>query len=495
MLPIPQIRMLAFVVPPEEHPMKELISLLLLLSICTNGYAQARNQHWLWHYNVHTFIGPDGPALLNDLPVTVGWDGHACISDIEGTLLFYHDYDGLRNANGSYLLGNAVLDNIDQLRTCVGLPTPEHSNEYFVVYCTSQQSAMDPATKLLGYVQVDMAADSGNGAILSPQFEILEDSMAFILTATPHANGSDYWALAHRLGSDEFRCHQISNTGPTSVPVVSHAGGVFSMSAYESRDLRFSYDGDRVAMVNNGTWELYDFDDQTGTLTWLFTEPDLVLPLSAEFSFSGQYLYVIDKDSVNRIYQYDVSDPGPTAIMTSKTSVFELLYIPFEQELLTYLRLAPDRRIYFHYEDMNNGTSYLCAIDKPDSAGLACEVQFQMLDVAPASFFGAAAVNQCKRYHDSQNTVGVQGHLASATRELVLWPSPTTNGQVWFNPPSERKGSTLQIHDGHGRLIRSVPIRGRGTQSLDVDDLASGTYTATLIDGAETIGSGRLVIE
>ncbi|MBK6753175.1 MAG: T9SS type A sorting domain-containing protein [Flavobacteriales bacterium] len=137
----------------------------------------------------------------------------------------------------------------------------------------------------------------------------------------------------------------------------------------------------------------------------------------------------------------------------------------------------------------------MCAIDRPDSAGLACDVQFQMLDVAPASFFGPAAVNQCKRYHDSQNTVGVQEHLASATRELVLWPSPTNNGQVWFNPPSERKGSMLQVHDGNGRLIRSVPIRGRGTQSLDVSGLASGTYTATLMVGAETIASGRLVIE
>ncbi|MBK6539918.1 MAG: T9SS type A sorting domain-containing protein [Flavobacteriales bacterium] len=475
--------------------MRAAITLFIGFCLYVSGFAQPRNQHWLWHYDVHTLIGPSGPTLLQGPTVAGGLDGHASMSDTEGNLLFYHDSNGLRNADGGYLNGNWVLDNIDQPRTCIGLPRPEHPSQYYVVYTASTNNVGDPAVKWLGYVHVDMAADSGNGAILSPQFEILEDSMAFILAATPHANGSDYWALAHHLGNDEFRCYPISSTGPASAPVISHTGNVFSMSAYYPRDLRFSYGGDRVVMVNNGTWQLFDFNAQTGALTWLFTEPEMDMARSAEFSFMDRYLYVTDADSLNHIYQYDLLDPDAAAIMASKTSVFELLYIPLEQELLTHLRLAPDRRIYFHYEDVNNGASYLCAIDRPDSAGLACDVQFQMLDVAPASFFGPAAVNQCKRYHDSQNTVGVQEHLASATRELVLWPSPTNNGQVWFNPPSERKGSMLQVHDGNGRLIRSVPILGRGTQSLDVSGLASGTYTATLMVGAETIASGRLVIE
>ncbi|MBK9539773.1 MAG: T9SS type A sorting domain-containing protein [Flavobacteriales bacterium] len=472
--------------------MRTLCTLVILMAIGTSAAGQERNRHWFWQLDVRLSIGPDGPALITGPPVLEGWDGQACMSDVNGALQFYSGRDGVRNASGAHIQGNTVFDGIEQFRNVSALPWPENPTHYLLLAAVSEDQSFDEATKWLGYVDIDMSEDTGHGGIVSPQFQILDDSVCFMNVTTPHGNGSDYWVLTHKLGSADFHCFQIGALGPVSVPVVSSTGPVLSDNPYVVQDARFSYDGGMLAMVNNGTFELFTFNDQDGTLDWVFTEPEAEHMVTAEFSHSGRYLYAIDRDSLRHIYQYDLVDLNQAAIMASKTSVFELEYIQNVQDINTYLRLAPDRRIYFDHLDFDGDSSFLCAIDRPDTAGLACDVQYQMMDVAPGSFFNRTAVNQCKRYHDSGNAVSMAEQQAPAV--LQIWPTPVLDGRVWLQVPEQRAADVARIHDDSGRLVRTIPIGRTVPRSLDVSGLAAGSYTVSLLHGAETVGTGRLLI-
>ncbi|MBK8949749.1 MAG: hypothetical protein IPM68_13100 [Flavobacteriales bacterium] len=160
--------------------------------------AQARNYNvlfgtglWLNLYNeVATAIPCTWPITKRS----------ASISEPDGALSVVVDETGIHNANFDLVQGGGAQDLgwPVELASLLILPKPSAPQRYVVFLNTTE------ATKLAGYVEVDMSANGGAGAVVGPGTTWYLTGCTAKLAATLHANGIDYWLLQHLDGSDAF---------------------------------------------------------------------------------------------------------------------------------------------------------------------------------------------------------------------------------------------------------------------------------------------------
>ena len=95
------------------------------------------------------------------------------------------------------------------------------------------------------------------------------------LAVTQHANGIDYWLVAHKQFSNAFYAYLISATG-ISEPVVSEIGTIHGDVARNDDwdaigQMKISPNGKKLALVMENrspdVIELFDFDNSSGVLT------------------------------------------------------------------------------------------------------------------------------------------------------------------------------------------------------------------------------------
>ena len=317
------------------------ITIILLFSIfCSH----AQNEAAIWYFgnNAGIDFNSGAPVAVNDGQLTTS-EGCATISNTDGELLFYTDgitvWDKTHNImqNGTGLLGNP-----SSTQSGIIVPKPGDSNIYYI-FTVDAVSGMQG----LNYSEVDLTLNSGNGAITATKNVQLTTPATEKISAISHANGTDFWVVAHGWENADFLAYEITSTGVNNLPAVStvgstHGGDISNTIGY----LKMSPNGQRLALAVTYSQSFYS---DTGAY-------------GIEFSPNSEILYVTDLnfvESKSKIHQFDISLNTSADVLNSDTIIFD------DNFFTGALQLAIDQKIYVSI----SGNNFLGAIENPDVLG------------------------------------------------------------------------------------------------------------------------------
>ncbi len=470
------------------------ISLFLLLLLAMSSNAQLRNAHWITTHWVEFGFG--APVVL-PMPYQGSNMAPASLSDPSGNLLLYSGSDAttfcLKCADGSMMPAPGTFCNVQDGANLSFLMLPWPGDLTKVAAIRRVQTPGIP----WGYQRfmvgcVDLTLNNGLGAIVLPPV-FMTDSLSDKLTAVPHANGTDYWIIGQKRASNAFNAYRLRPTGVDTVPVVSYAGaippdtvgGVFNPMQYGS--LTASYDGTKLAslsfsanpwVLDSSITEVFNFDAATGQVSLLVSLRNNLNYAGAagiEFSPDGTKLYVVDISHMNgldqQVWQYDLTVPVAGVILGSEFLVTHALRLPGMTIPSMLMAAGPDGRIYLpHGSNGGIGPQWYAAIQDPNAPGAACDLDSNAIFLQ-AGQGGITVPNFCKRYHDSDLSVGVrEGPVANAT--LQAWPVPAND---LLNVTLSEAGR-LTVLDMLGRELQGQQVPGSGSHAIPIGELAPGTY-------------------
>ena len=488
--------------------------------------AQARNYnvlfgtgHWLNFYNEQV------TAIPCIWPIT---KRSASISEPDGALSLVVDETGIHNANFDLVQGGSAQDLgwPAELASLLILPKPGAVQHYAVFVNTTE------ATKQAGYVEVDMSANGGAGAVVGMGTTWYMTGCTAKLAATLHANGTDYWLLQHADGSNEFHAYPFDASGLALSPVVSSTGPVLgptTLNAPYSSDyhasMKFSVSGEQLLMgydvaPDTMSAALFWFNAATGLVALRtdalrdinryvhpFTGDTMqVNGISAavaglDFINTDDFAYVAFLDTTtwdgsgeSHIVQYDLS-LATTEIPYETVSINgqEPGASPWGLDTLgESLLLAPDgflylRRPHLGLGDVEQFDALPAQLDGTGQDGVSVPVTVN------GSTWGLPLF--CKRYHDSEPAWLGLRDVSGRDPAFRAVPNPITErgALVWGNsPPPDH----LVWRDATGRLVRSEPALNNGpTTVLARKELAAGLYVLEVYRKGKPLGSTRVMIE
>lgn len=471
--------------------------------VSTSATAQHRNDNWVFGY---TALSPGGwlnftlgyPIAQPD-GLVQACEGIGSISDTSGDLLFCSagqpPYSAsLFDANLDPMPNGSFMFNSNSTtQGSLILPRPGSVDRYDVFYLSSAYAVGE-----VRHFEVDMSLNSGLGDMVVGSMHAFADSMTEKLTGTLHANGNDYWILTHHRNDDRFMAYLLTDTGLDTVPVVSHAGAFHPQPQHTRGQMKVSHDGGTIGLCTwhgtavlsmPGKAQLFHFDNATGEVSYWVDLPDQFRTYGCEISPDGCRFYVGGGDSTQHyIDQYALCEGGGDTndIIASRTRVYSFDTTSVYDQPMA-MATAPDGRIY-----VTHSTSKLAAINAPDLDGLACDVEWEAIDLVLPHVPGASHPNQVKNYHDSQFSVGAREPAMRTAIEMV--PNPA-KGFTWLHLPADLRATRAEFFDALGRLAGERALRAAGVQAIDLVGFAPGTYTIQFSDRTAIVGHARLVVE
>jgi len=270
----------------------------------------------------------------------------AVISDSSGKLLFL--------TNGKQIYNqffNIMFDGLYGHYSCtqpaIIIPRPGDGQRYYVF--TSDSYRNINGDKGLNYTEVDMSLNFQQGNVITTNSNLVASGMDGRLTAVKHANGEDFWLIAHRWESNEFITYLITQGGIAQFPVISNVGSVHEGDDNLLGYMKASPDGSMiaVALYGNSSIELFDFDNGSGSVSAAnISPPDFQGAYGLEFSPDNTKLYLSTLDYANfipsfqsKLYQFDLSSSDvftDPRLINSSTNAFRY----------GALQLGIDGRIY-----------------------------------------------------------------------------------------------------------------------------------------------------
>ncbi len=444
----------------------------------------------------------------------------ASICDTTGQLLFYTNGITVQNRNHADMLNTTGFNpglatnawaahGLQIQQACLILPVPESGSIYYVFHESGENI---PATMTLpvnlSYSEIDMSLDGGLGGITARKnVHIIEDTLMFgRVAACKHANGVDYWVMAHEFFTNTF--YKTLVTADTMLVDTQSIGMVNSnvtLLNYYGQAI-FNSAGTKYAVeINDTTVELYDFDRCSGMLSNPIaiskldtTQGGGVLALvGSAFSASGQYLYL---NSSIRIYQYDAYAPNVLAT-EQLVAQWDTFTSPCCGSYTTFfmMQLAPDNRIYV---SQSVGQDILHYIEFPDSAGMACNV-VQNSFITPGrntftfpNIVNYDLMNDTTSLCDTVLSVGSWHPEGSVgKKEITIFPNPT-RGSFWVNYSlSVNEKAILEIYDALGNRVQQNILYGHSKSLLvHSDKLNEGIYFYKVVFREKNFASGKIVI-
>jgi hypothetical protein len=333
-----------------------------------------------------------------------------------------------------------------------------------------------------------------------------------VLSAVKHGNGRDWWVFWRNYdipGLDTTPLIQMNNAYYRVLLSTSGIGQVDTQNIgalgylYSYGDLSFSKDGTKAAYCGqSGMLEIFDFNRCTG----LFYNPIAVSTntlyngytlFSAEFSASGQYLYICETvpDS-SFIYQYDLYAGN---IFASRI-VIDTIYFP---EQIGTLERWVDDKIYISKVDSTltlggytDSTytitnTHLSVINNPDLPYPQCNYiangfylngarTFQSLPNNPNYDLGVAAGSPCDTL-----SVGIAENN-SEQNEIKISPNPVSYNLMLSYKLNQSKQAVVYIYDLLGKLVFSQQIYSSGAQLLiHTENFQRGMYVISVDDNGK----------
>jgi gliding motility-associated-like protein len=296
----------------------------------------------------------------------------ASVCDYAGNLLFFTNANSVRNRNNVLMPNGSGLSSAGSATQTMIVPKPGSCSQYYIF-----QTADHTQNGQLRYSLVDMCLNNGFGDVVVAQKNVfLSNITSEKVTATLHANGTDYWVITHELSTNNFKVYPVTAAG-VGLPVVSAVGSVHASNCMIG-PIKISANGQRLAVLNSfcSLVELFNFNPATGVVSNPVNISSF-LPnggngyYGAEFSPNGLYLYLTCTWINNSVYQYELA----TNTFTQLTPIVSGNYI------YGGLQLGPDGKIYM----ARNNSVWMGVIDQPNVQGTGCNFFLNGIMLAPGT--------------------------------------------------------------------------------------------------------------
>jgi gliding motility-associated-like protein len=365
---------------------KKTLFLLLFFQI-----SLAQSPAGIWYFGKKagiSFNSGTNPIALDNGQLETP-EGCATLCDNSGNLLFYTD--GIKVWNKNHLVmpnGNGLKGDPSSTQSAVIVPKPNFPNVFYVF-------TVDELGKPngLNYSIIDLTLDNGLGDISSKNNQLATPCLEKI-TVVQHANGNDFWVIAHRYNSNQFTCYLLTASG-VNPAIISSAGTSIGNDTQRTLGyMKSSPNGEFVACANSGIgseMQLFKFNNLTGQLTLISTSSinsNYIGAYGLEFSSNSNLLYVSRIDftnSISQVFQFNIASQDETTINLSKTLVGEYIFDEFNEGILGALQLAPNQKIYV----ARNNLPFLDVINSPNTIGVGCNYSAQAVNLGTnLSYFG-----------------------------------------------------------------------------------------------------------
>lgn len=354
---------------------------ILMLAWSQAATAQNRETN-IWLFGRLAGIDFNIPPATPTAPVEIttsglnSVEGSAVICDrTTGQLLFYTNGIQVFNRNNVVMLGGTLGGQASSTQPALAVPDLANPNRYYV-FTTPQEA--DP-TRTIEVSVVNMTLQGGLGDLEPGQIRQplpalpgrpAGDTLCEKVTATQDAAGTGYWVLFHQFGTNAFYAYHLTAAGIIG-GVVSNVGtpirqsGNYNLDKFDTRgEMKFSPDGQWIATANEDfVAELFRFNKTTGAVTFAARLDSNQQHYGLSFSPNSRRLYINTgwtSGGVN-IFQYNLDDPAPAAILASRTLVGT------SANSLGAMQIGPDGRIYV----VRVSQQRLGVITCPDEVGVA----------------------------------------------------------------------------------------------------------------------------
>jgi outer membrane protein assembly factor BamB len=494
-----------------------LLSFVLILFSLNLDAQDKRDYQWVIGYDT-SLLDPGGDAILLDFRETPRHISHiktvhkflvegsnTSMSDKDGNLLFYSNGCYIVNAKHEIMLnGDSINPGLIEDIYCssggspliqgvIAIPSPEGDSLYYVfnldfVEPYAGTNFLELAPQRLFYQKVDLAHDSGYGAVvLKNQVAVFDTLARGNIQAVKQSNGQDWWVIVPKSHSNCYFLVPVTSEGVQPAQLKC-AGNVWNDQDLGAQ-VTFSPDGKKYIRFNawNGL-NIFDFDASTG---------DLLNPIHIDFSndtinyiagvsvsSNSRYLYVCARKN---IYQFDLQD---TDIESSKIKIATWDGYQNPYPTIFYLAaLAPDGKIYI---SNTSSTFNLHVINKPNCPGLSCDLVQHGIVLPSYNFATIPNMPHYRQsYFECDSTLIGTKELPVQWGSVVVYPNPASI-ETTFSLPSPVEGQWI-LTDASRQNIRIGKWEGM-SMNLNLENLVPGLYFFNLTTKSGQIFSGKVLV-
>ena len=462
-------------------------------------------------------------AVTQD-PNVVMFNGIANICDKEGNLLFFTNGIYVRNRLGNLMPNGQYLSyNVDRANDpnyiymsvsaqngspseqgVLILPAPGEEDIYYIFHYlpidTSFlfKSIVNSIPKIMFYTVVNMKENFGQGvvAVKNARLPIYEPMASSRMTAVKHGNGRDWWLIRHGFADNKYIKFLVRPDGIDG-PFYQNIGPPFNRNGSVQDFLGtsvFNLTGDKMASCDYwGPIVVLDFDRCSGE----FSNP-LVIRNKLEnldssfigatglaFSPNGRYLYANDTYALNQydLWAQDYNDSVRLHTVDTQTDGY----------WIRVMRLGPDGKIYL--STWNGGSAKLHVIHHPDSAGLACDFEYNgqiCISINTANLpnmvnykLGTAVGSGC------DTVVSGVGEIGRDRFNVSVSPNPASD----FVRIEAANNGRFELYNAVGQMVLNYNWKRNDNLPVSVSQLPSGIYNYQFITGDGEVSKGKLVKE
>ncbi|WP_299213259.1 T9SS type B sorting domain-containing protein [uncultured Dokdonia sp.] len=368
------------------------IYFILFLNFCpaiSFGQLEASNWYFGRWAGLDFNTTPPTP-LFNGFFATI--EGCSTMSNADGELLFYTNGTVVRDKNHDIVPNGLGLEgHFSSSQSSVIVPKPNDPNLYYIF--TVDVFGAFNGYDGLRYSEFNLSLNSGNGDITENKNIPLAPLATEALTAIQHANGVNYWVVAHEWESNNFLVYAVTALGVDPEPDIYSIGLVHDDDSFGDAIgcMKISPNGRRIAVAkfDNDSFsssfvQVFDFNSVTGAITnpltidGIFQSGNLSGAYGIEFSPNSNLLYVSDTSENisgnSNVYQFDLSLSNPTDMINNASILYS------GEDSIGAIQLGIDGRIYL----ANNGPSALDVIQNPDSVGVGANYLNREIDLGIA---------------------------------------------------------------------------------------------------------------
>ncbi|MBE0647198.1 MAG: gliding motility-associated C-terminal domain-containing protein [Bacteroidales bacterium] len=456
-----------------------------------NNCPRSQKQAHIWYFGEKAGIDfNSGTAtVLTNQDVMTAYKASGVMSDSVGNLLFFTNGRKVWDRSFNLMPGATELyGDVGVTQPCIVVHRPGADSIYFLF--TVDVLAFMPdntySTRGINYTVIDMKERGGYGDAVNYINVPLLTPACQKITAVHHANGRDFWVIAHKWDSDEFYAWLLSVEG-LSDPVISSAGAVhgggYGQQVNAIGYMKASPDGSMIAVAITGSdeIELFDFDNSTGEISFsdgFTTTQTGISPYGLEFSPNSRMLY-------STLLQIIGNGPPTNPSYVLQFDLDNGLNNPVAVDSVQGMRLAgiqlgPDGRIYISRTiNLLSKNDSLDVIYNPTRSGTECN--YNRLDNISRSRF------------DLEGRNGIYS-LPNIVQSYVDIPVFTYDSCCFLDVTQFHISNTANIDQASWDF-------GDGNTSTDMEPIhayaQAGTYTVSLTEtfnGITFTDTGSVVI-
>lgn len=381
--------------------------------------------------------------------------------------------------NGANLRGSGY-----STQSALIVPCPNKPNLYYLFTIRNySETGDDGLNGGLYYSIVNMELNQRLGDLqLDKKNVLVERFTTEKLIAVPHRNQRDYWIISHAYNSNEFLVYLLTFEGLSSakrIPIGTiHKGGPATGSEAKGY-LKASPNGRMLAAAVYGVnrpFELYDFNNQDGTISNYRSLGDFTAQYGVSFSPDNTKLYLSEiyqfglvSSSNASSYQFDLSQQPYQVVRLPIAD--SLKSTTFTRYINGGLQLGIDGRLYAATAESGR----LAIIEHPNELGMSCQPHYVDFDFGE----GRSGIGLPNFLQNIFNITTIDAHTDSSQvcqNYLSVYPNPITSNILTIQQfSSDCPSMDLSVYDVTGRLINHYSsLNGRSV--IDVNGWPAGVY-------------------